>query len=105
MKKIIGNPQMGNALSCITSVPEITPNILSEKDTATQEQKRVRDRLRKLEKVAQRTIDRETDIARELYKNGYNERAISVLRKRQYQVSVLYIYYLFYIIYIYRYVL
>ena len=62
---------------------------VSDKDRATLELKRTRDKLRKNQTATKNVIAREAKLARELIDNGMRQRAITVLKRKKYQVRPL----------------
>jgi charged multivesicular body protein 6 len=82
---------MGNLGSCRSdsATPDDPSKDLSQKDRAILELKRQRDRLRKAKEKMQITMNRETEIAKELYRKGEKKLAILALKKKKYQESML----------------
>ena len=62
---------------------------LSEKDKAELQVKRQRDRLKKYETECEKVIARETEMCKQLLKQGKKDKAKLVLRKKKYQEKLL----------------
>lgn len=62
---------------------------VSDKDRAQLELKRTRDKLRKNQVTTRNVIARESQLARELLDKGMRQRAITVLKKKKYQETLL----------------
>mmetsp|Transcript_48475 Transcript_48475/g.43451 ORF Transcript_48475/g.43451 Transcript_48475/m.43451 type:complete len:224 (-) Transcript_48475:104-775(-) len=62
---------------------------MSEKDKASLQVQRQRDRLKKYEKQMQAKIDRETEICKQLLKQKKRDKAKLALRKKKYQMNLL----------------